>query len=151
MLVHFGSRTSIEQHSSGLGYRVRRELHPPPAVTLRNSAFGHTMYPFVSHDSHNKCWSFPRTSFTDLYFVKVTDCSYRCRTDWSFVKVKFTLKHAIVAVMVGGGAQVYLWSFFNLGAIWVGLSAPRPVPFYRRDEDPVPNGHCTQRSVINNI
>ena len=44
VLVHLGSQTSIQRHSSGLGFRVRRELHPPPAVTLRNSAFGHTLF-----------------------------------------------------------------------------------------------------------
>jgi hypothetical protein len=50
-----------------------------------------------------------------------------------FCKGKFTPKQAIMAER-GGGAEVYLWSFFNLG---VGWSSPRPVPFYCRDKDPV--------------
>jgi hypothetical protein len=66
MLAHLGLQTSIQQYSNDLGFRVRRQLHPPPAVTLRNSASGHMFYLCVLHISHNKCRSLPRTSFTEF-------------------------------------------------------------------------------------
>jgi len=51
------------------------------------------------------------------------------------VKVKFTLEQAMKAHR---GGEVYLYSFFNLGARWGGWSTPRPgrsTP----GKDPVPN------------
>ena len=49
-------------------------------------------------------------------------------------KKKFTLKQATKAQR---GSNVYLYTFFNLGAIWGGWSTPRPSSFIPGN-DPVP-------------
>jgi hypothetical protein len=50
------------------------------------------------------------------------------------VKVKFTLEQATKAQR---GVEVYLYSFFNLGARWCGWSTPRPGRF-TPGKEPVP-------------
>jgi hypothetical protein len=47
------------------------------------------------------------------------------------VKVKFTLEQA---TKTGGGVEVYLYTFFNLGARWCGWSTPRPGRFFPRKD-----------------
>jgi hypothetical protein len=56
---------------------------------------------------------------------------YRFIQDWVVVsKVKFTLEQARV--------EVYLYSFFNLGARWWWMVNAMPRPLYPRERDPVP-------------
>ena len=55
--------------------------------------------------------------------------------------VNFESKVHTVAYYKRTEAEVYIYSFFNLGAIWCGSSTPPPGQFTRGERDLVPNVH----------